>query len=80
MNLLHFLCMNVFDQLCVHKILRLTQIPRLQKNKKNIVTWVVKQYIMIACRYSHFSFSFPSENENLKKYFLLNILIKKYKK
>ena len=34
MNLLHFLCMNVFDQLCVHKILRLTQIPRLQKNKK----------------------------------------------
>ena len=31
---------------------------------------------MIACRYSHFSFSFPSENENLKKYFLLNILIK----
>ena len=52
MNLLHFLCMNVFDQLCVHKILRLTQIPRLQKN---IVTWVVKQYIMIACRYSNFS-------------------------
>ena len=62
--------MNVFDHLSVHKILRLTQILMLQKKRKNekkiikIVAWVVKQYIMIATRYSFFFFS-PTRNFEL---------------